>query len=142
MAWYAVYRTADGSLASIGQSVASDAELSANGLASAGPFTFDPREPQYQWNPATLTFDSVTPPKPPIPVLDFFERFTDAEFAAIIDARDNHTDPQVRLTIKTFFERINAAQVVHLDAQRVVDGLAWLEAQGFIGAGRAAEIRA
>ncbi len=142
MAWYAVYQTADGALVSIGQTVASDAELSAKGLAAAGPFSYDPRQPGYQWNPATLTFDTVPIPRQPISVQAFFDRFTNTEFAAIVDARDNAADPQVRLTIKTFFERLNAASEVNLDSQRVIDGLAYLEAQGLIAAGRAAEIRA
>ena len=142
MAWYAVYNAADGALVSIGQTVAPDADLSAKGYAAAGPFTFDPRQPGYKWNPATLTFDTVPIPRQPVSVQAFFDRFTDAEFAAIVDARDNSTDPQVRLTIKTFFERLYATSDVNLDSQRVIDGLAYLEAQGLIAAGRAAEIRA
>lgn len=142
MAWYAVYQQSDGVLVSIGQTVASDSELSANGYAKAGPFDFDPRHPNYQWNPSTLTFDSIQVPRPPISVQAFFDRFTDAEFGGIVDARDNHSDPQVRLTIKTFFERLYATSEVNLDSQRVIDGLAYLEAQGLIATGRAAEIRA
>jgi len=116
--------------------------LSAKGLAVAGPFDFDPRQQGYQWNPATLTFDTAPIPRAPISVQAFFDRFTDAEFAAIVDARDNNTDPQVRLTIKTFFERLYATNDVNLDSQRVIDGLNYLEAQGLITAGRAQEIRA
>ncbi len=142
MAWYAVYQTSDGALVSIGQTVASDADLSAKGYAKAGPFSFDPRQPGYQWNPATLTFDTVPIPRPPISVQAFFDRFTDAELGAIINARDNSTDPQVQLTLKGFFERLYAANEVNLDSQRVIDGLVYLESQGLIATGRAAEIRA
>ena len=142
MAWYAVYQTADGSLVSIGQTVAPDTDLSAKGYAKAGPFSFDPRQPGYQWNPATLTFDAVSIPRPPISRQAFFDRFTDAELRGIINARDNSADPQVQVTLNGFFERLWAADTVYLDSQRVIDGLAYLEAQGLIAAGRSAEIRA
>ena len=142
MAWYAVYRQSDGMLVSIGQSVASDAELSAAGLAVIGPRSFDPRQPQYRWNAASIAFDTVTIPRPPISTQAFFERFTDAELGAIISARDGSSDPNMQLTLKGFFERLRAANEVNLDSQRVIDGLAYLEAQGLIAAGRGAEIRA
>jgi len=141
MAWYAVYRTADGALVSIGQTVAPDADLSAKGLAAAGPFSFDPRQPGFQWNPATLAFDILPIPRAPISVQAFFDRFTDAELGAIINARDNSADQNVQITLKGFFERLWTAQEVHLDSQRIIDGLAYLEAQGLIAAGRAVEIR-
>ena len=142
MAWYAVYNTADGSLVSIGQTVAPDADLSAKGYAKAGPFSFDPRQPGYKWNPVTLTFDTVPSQRQPISRQAFFDRFTDAELGAIINARENSTDPNVQITLKGFFERLYAANDVNLDSQRVIDGLAYLEAQGLIAAGRSAEIRA
>ncbi len=140
MAWYAVYQVSDGTLVSIGSIAPDTTLLSAKGLASKA-FAFDPRN-GYTWNPATLTFDAVASRRPPISTQAFFDRFTDAELGAIIDARDNGTDPQVRLTLKAFFERLWAANEVHLDSQRVVDGLAFLEAQGLIAQGRAAEILA
>jgi len=142
MAWYAVYNTSDNSLVSIGQVVASDTELSAKGYASAGPFDFDPRQPGYQWNPSTLTFDVVPIPRSPISVQAFFDRFTDAELGAIINARDNSTDPNVQITLKGFFERLYAANEVNLDSQRIINGLDYLVAQGLLDSTRPSEIRA
>ncbi len=139
MAWYAVYQVADGTLVSIGSRVPDSTQLSKKGLASKA-FAFDPRN-GYTWNPVTLAFDAVARRRAPISTQAFFDRFTDAELGAIIDARDNGADPQVRLILKAFFERLWAANEVHLDSQRVADGLAFLEAQGLIAAGRAAEIR-
>lgn len=142
MAWYAVYQIADGVLVSIGQTVASDSELSAKGLAATGPFDFDPRQPGYQWNPSTLMFDAVPIPRPPISVQAFFDRFTDAELGAIINARDNSTDPNVQIALKGFFERLYAASEVNLDSQRVINGLDYLVSQGLLDPARPAEIRA
>ena len=141
MAWYAVYNVADGALVSIGQTIASDADLTAKGYGKAGPFTYDPRQPGYQWNPDTLTFDTVPIPRPSISTQAFFDRFTDAELGGIIAARDDPNNAD-SLTLKGFFERLYTAQSVDLDSQRVIDGLAFLEAKGYIAAGRAAEIRA
>ena len=142
MAWYAVYRQADGALVSIGQVVAPDADLTAAGLAVTGPLSFDPRQPQYRWNAETLAFDTTPIPRQPISRQAFFDRFTDAELGAVINARDNSTDPTVQTTLKGFFERLYAANDVNLDSQRVIDGLAYLEAQGLIAVGRSTEIRA
>ncbi len=142
MAWYAVYRQADGALVSIGQVVAPDADLTAAGLAVSGPLSFDPRQPQYRWNAATLAFDTVPIPRPPISVEKFIDRFSDTEMGAIIDARDNGADQAVSTAIKGFFERLYMRSEVDLDSQRVIDGLTFLEAQGLIAPGRAAEIRA
>jgi len=87
----------------------------------------------------------VVPPTPPVrrlSKLQYMQRFTDAELAAIYSAA------KVSAAVEVWLAKFNAASVetdgtsVDLDDPRTIAGLQALEASGLIGAGRAAEVLA
>jgi len=87
----------------------------------------------------------VVPPTPParrLSKLQYMQRFTDAELAAIYSAA------KVSAAVEVWLAKFNAASVetdgtsVDLDDPRTIAGLQALEASGLIGAGRAAEVMA
>lgn len=49
-------------------------------------------------------------------------------------------DPVIKATLKTLMDDLASAQVVELDDPELLMGVQWLEDNGFIGEGRAAEI--
>ena len=128
--WYAVYEEATGALRSSGSVLA---PVLPEGWASK-EFAAPP-QPGKVWNPASLAFDMDPPPEPEIwtPVA-FMQRFTAAERIAIRAAERN--DPM----IEDFFELVRVAGEIRSDHPMIAQGLAYLQSQGLLTAGRAAEI--
>lgn len=65
---------------------------------------------------------------------EFRSRFTTAEKVAMYDSTDT--------IIKIFLDDIQAAQYIDVTEQDTIDGVAYLEAQGLIAAGRSTDILA
>ena len=65
---------------------------------------------------------------------EFRSQFTTAEKVAMYDSTDT--------IIKIFLDDIQAAEYIDVTDQATIDGVAYLEAQGLIAAGRSADILA
>lgn len=68
--------------------------------------------------------------------LDYMNRFTDAELAAI------YTAAKSSVAIEVWLEKFKLATEINLDDPRTIDGVNALEAAGLLAPGRAAEILA
>lgn len=138
MTWFAVYQKRDGRLVSTGQVVAPDDELKRRGLEKFA-LAFNPQAPEKQWNEGTRSFDDVVPSKPGIRLREFFERFTPAEREDVFDAAKNGT-AAVQKKVGAFLDFLKMVDGVRTDDSYIVDSVNAMESNGFIGAGRAAEI--
>lgn len=125
MTWHAVYRTADGALVSQGTVI--DEPLP-YGLASKQY----PDRPTGVWDAAQLDFVAVDPPPPVLTRLQMLRRFTRDERVAIRSS----TDP----VVQDFLSLLEAASEVDLGDTDTIAGVQYLEQQGLIAAGRAAEV--
>ena len=74
--------------------------------------------------------------QPVLSNLDYMERFTDAELAAI------YTAAKTSVVVEVWLEKFKLATEVNLDDPRTVAGVQALEALGILAPGRAAEILA
>jgi hypothetical protein len=83
-----------------------------------------------------LVVDEPGPPPPPKAPrktrYEFRSRFTPTEKIAMYDSTDT--------IIRVFLDDIQSAEYIDLGLQETIDGVNYLESQGLIGAGRAAEI--
>ena len=77
-------------------------------------------------------------PRPSITALDFRDRFTDAEKAAIYTAASAATNAGRQLRI--WLDDASAAKEVHLDHPRIIAGINYLAGAGILTAKRATEI--
>lgn len=75
-----------------------------------------------------------TPPRNNLTRYEFRSRFTTAEKVAMYDSTDT--------IIKIFLDDIQAAQYIDVTDQATIDGVAYLETQGLIAAGRSTDILA
>ncbi|WP_404377812.1 hypothetical protein [Vreelandella aquamarina] len=66
--------------------------------------------------------------------LEFRNRFTTAEKVALENARETNA------MVRVFFDDLAAAEYVDIEEEAVVEGVQYLESQGLIAEGRAAEI--
>lgn len=129
MAWLAVYRISDGSLVSVGTTVASP--LSA-GMASV---QFDPVAARtLNWNPATKAFDAPKPKSDALSAQEFLLRFTLAERLALRAAAK--TDPVVD-DILAMFQLSTAITSI---SPVVAQALTALANKGVLTANRATQI--
>lgn len=136
MPWYAVYEIATGKLYSTGTVLeASDADLSAKGLAKK-EYAEDIQVPTKRWNESTQDFDTVPAPKRKITTLDFWKRFTKAERDDIFELAATNK------IVRGFVETYRHEGYVTTDDPEIVQGVNWLETNGHIAAGRAAEVLA
>ena len=132
MPFNAVYDVATGALRSSGYVVASDADLSAKGLAKkvfpAAPADGSP------WNAGTLTWDAAPTPVVALTPGAFLQRFTADERIAIRGQRaaDAYVDD--------FLDLLSHATEVRSDDRDVIDGLDRLVAAGLLTGERRAEI--
>lgn len=78
----------------------------------------------------------VTPSKRTLTKLEYMNRFTDVELAAI------YTAAKAVVQVEIWLEKFKLAQEISLDDVSTVGGLQAMEAAGLIGTGRAAEILA
>jgi hypothetical protein len=87
----------------------------------------------------TLLPDDPSPVAPSIRTLtklEYMNRFTDDELAAI------YTAAKAVVQVEIWLEKFKLAQEINLDDASTVSGLQAMEAAGLIGTGRAAEILA
>ncbi len=80
------------------------------------------------------TFNAPPPPPEPVSKLEFMNRFTDAELAAI------YTIAKQSVAVEIWLEKFKLAEFVNPGDPRVAAGIQALEMFGLIGSGRAAEI--
>lgn len=91
----------------------------------------------YTWDPVTVSFvEKNGPNKRLISKLDYMNRFTDAELAAI------YTAAKTNINIEIWLEKFKLSSEINLDDPRTIAGVQSLESVGLITAGRAAEILA
>lgn len=91
---------------------------------------------QYHAGDYTLVAEVETPTsKRVLTKLEYMNRFTDSELAAI------YTAAKTVVQVEIWLEKFKAATEVNLDDLVTVAGLDALEAAGLIGEGRSAEIR-
>ena len=126
MTWYAVYRTLDGKLQSLGTEVADPlpAGMAAKDMGNTRPDGI--------WNESTLDFDP-RPPERVYSILEFANRFTRQER---INFRTS-TNPNVQ---DLFFLMFLTEELDVFDLA-ISQGLDSLETLNIIANGRAAEIR-
>lgn len=74
------------------------------------------------------------PPRTRLTRYEFRSRFTTPEKTAMYDSTDT--------IIKIFLDDIQAAEYIDVTDQATIDGVAYLETQGLIAAGRSADILA
>ena len=102
-----------------------------------GQVTLDRQMPDLtfeEWNPAILSF--FTKLDTPITKLQFMQRFTAEEYAAIKSA------VSVNGEIDFFWQKFLMAQDIVISNPELVDGLNALESAGLLASGRTAEILA
>ena len=87
-----------------------------------GNYWYDPDQPVVPYSRTKLTR------------YEFRSRFTTPEKVAMYDSTDT--------IIKIFLDDIQAAQYIDVTDQATIDGVAYLEAQGLIAAGRSTDILA
>lgn len=134
MAWYAVWRTADGELVSTGTVLADPLPA---GLAS-----FDFVTPQTGvWNKVTHVFDAAAVLKPVLSVKQFWKRFTEGERENLWEMQTNGTAVQKR-KLGAFKDYILGDNFVDLNEAYIQSSVQLMETAGVIGAGRAAVILA
>lgn len=75
-------------------------------------------------------------PRPTVAKIDFYNRFTDAEFVGIVAAR------KVNPVVDALMTKLDAVSEINLQSPVLVLGVNQLEEQGLLVAGRAAEILA
>ena len=80
------------------------------------------------------TNDDPLPDRVQLTRYEFRSRFATAEKVAMYDSADT--------IIKIFLDDIQAAEYIDVTNQETIDGVAYLEAQGLIAAGRSADILA
>jgi len=91
----------------------------------------------YEWNPATVSFvEKNGAARRLISRLDYMNRFTDAELAAI------YTAARTDVNVEIWLEKFKLASSINLDDPKTLLGLQALETLGLIATGRAAEILA
>jgi hypothetical protein len=131
MTWFAVYELSTGTLRSVGTSVADPLP---DDLTSKA---FGETKPEGVWNTVTLGFD----PLPPVRVvvfskLDFLQRFTVQERIEI--RRAASTNP----IVEDFMHLMDLSENINLTHVATQQGVGYLEQQGLIAAGRAAQVLA
>lgn len=135
MTWFAVWRTADGELVSVGTVVASPlpAGLSVTDLG-ANP-------PTGVWNSITHVFDPAAVLKPVLSLKDFAQRFTTAEREALqgILATGTQTQKNKLNAFRTYLTDCGNAD---LNDAYIVASVNLMETAGVLAAGRAAVILA
>ena len=148
MTWHAVYKTSDGSLQSIGQSVASDTVLASKGFDKI-QYTENPMTGDVRWNPSTLVFDVQPIYRKPVTVGAILDLFTGQERETLFKAFKRGLKPDntafsnnARDKIDAFVEWMKTSQRVSLDHPYFIQSVNTMETVGIIGVGRAAEILA
>lgn len=130
---WAVYRTSDGGLVSVGSVVADP--------LPAGLEKVDVGNPPFgAWNTGTLSFDPYVAPKRVVSRLEFRRLFTQAEREDIDDFRNSGLTVAQKKTLASWLEDIKLADQIDLNDATLQQGLQWLEARGFLSAGRAQQI--
>lgn len=91
----------------------------------------------YEWNPATVSFvEKNGSARRLISRLDYMNRFTDAELAAI------YTAARTDVNVEIWLEKFKLASSINLDDPKTLLGLQALETLGLIATGRPVEILA
>jgi len=120
--------------AQAGGQLASNATLANNGLTAVD--SLPPLDATHQWDAATKTVITVTPPTPAnvVNTYDFIMAFTAAELAAIRGSSDNN--------IQQFLFAMQVTQGVNLNHTTNVNALTYLVNHGFLTQARANAILA
>lgn len=84
--------------------------------------------------PGSILIPDPPPPPPPISKLEYMNRFTDTELAAIYSAA------KTNIAIEVWLEKFKAAEQINLRDQRTIDGLNALVAVGILTPTRVSEI--
>jgi hypothetical protein len=135
MTWFAVWKTSNGELVSVGTVVASPlpAGLSTTDLGQD--------QPSGVWNNVTHTFDPAAVLKAVLTLKEFAQRFTVAEREALWDIQQNGTATQKK-KLGAFRQYMTDAGSADLNDAYIVASVQLMEAGGVIAAGRAAVITA
>ncbi len=133
--WFAVWRTADGSLESVGTVIASPlpAGLSQTAIGTSAPTGV--------WNNVTRVFDAAAVLKSVLPLKDFWQRFTQTEREVLWDMQASGTAVQKK-RLGAFKDYLQAAGSVDLNDAYIIALVNLMESSAVIGAGRAAVILA
>lgn len=133
--WFAVWRSADGALVSVGTVVASPLPggLSTTDLGASAPAGV--------WNTATHVFDAAAVLKAVLTLKDFWNRFTQTEREALMNLQLTGTQTQKNKlgAFKDYMRDVGAADLNDAYVQASVN---LMESVGVIAAGRAAVILA
>lgn len=135
MTWYAVWRTADGELVSVGEVLANPlpAGLSTTNLGASPP--------DGTWNKTTHAFDPAAVLKAVLTLRDFWGRFTAAEREALWDMRANGTATQKK-KLGAFKDYLTDCGFADLNDSYIQTSVNLMESAGVLAAGRAAVILA
>ena len=134
MTWYAVYRTSDGELLSIGSVVADP-------LPAGHAATEYVDRPEGRWDAATLDFVAPAPVIPNLRKKEFINRFTVVERENLKEMLLNGTAIQKR-KVGAFVDYLGYDDDVYLGDQYIIDSVNLMESSGVIGAGRSAQVLA
>jgi hypothetical protein len=132
--WFAVYRTADGTLVSTGTVVANPlpAGLTAKDFGAAQTGI---------WNKTTKVFDPAPVLKAVLSLKDFWNRFTVAEREALMNLQLVGTQTQ-KNKLGAFKSYVSDVGLADLNDAYIQSSVNLLESVGIIAAGRAAVILA
>ncbi len=142
--WYAIYRTADGTLVSVGSVLPNvadvDADLAARRLAKKSYVQRPDQRSGWLWNQTLLDFEDRTADLPAMLAWrDFTARFTTVEREALFAAQRDANLTR-RNKIGAFFDYVQSDPNVNLRDPYVQRSVNAMETAGLIGAGRAAVI--
>lgn len=135
MTWFAVWKTSNGELVSVGTVVASPLP---NGLATTD---LGANPPIGVWNDVTHVFDAGQTLKAVLSLKDFAQRFTTAERESLWNMQANGTAPQ-KQKLGAFRQYLSDAGSVDLNDAYIVASVNLMESAGVLAAGRAAVILA
>lgn len=135
MTWFAIWKTSDGELVSVGTVVSSPLP---SGLSST---ELGESPPSGVWNSSTHVFDAAAVLKPVLRLRDFQQRFTQAEREALWDVQQNGTATQKK-KLGAFRQYLTDAGEADLNDAYIVSSVNLMETAGVIAAGRAAQVLA
>lgn len=135
MTWFAIWRTADGALVSVGTVVASPlpAGLSQTDIGADAPIGV--------WNNATHVFDARPVLKSVLSLKQFWDRWTQAEREALMGLQLTGTQGQ-KNKLGAFKDYVRDAGLVDCNDAYIQSAVNLAESAGIIAAGRAAVILA
>ncbi len=128
--WYMIYNTATG--LPLSDCSAEPVNLPSGQSYVQTSLTTD--RPSGVWDPATRSFQPVSPQPVYLTMREYLNRFTDVEYLSILEAAK--TDA----VLNAAYARLNLLKEVKINGERTIAIVSKLETDGIIGPGRAAEV--